>query len=345
MKNILLFLYFTLSFSSIVIAQKNFNDYAQFYPIGEDPTIRYMSSYVKQENILFEANPTVRYSVYNNVMRGLMEEYKHTQAWYVSFRPQLRMYNENSFPIKTPSYKMFLGTQHLFRIKTNKVSAKIQEFVGFSFETGHYSNGQEGCAFSTLYADESKECDSIYKAITSSSNLSEMLNRKNGNFSTNLSELILNYRWYRLDKNNEPKEMHSVNAGYTLYHKRAFGLVNFGGYSDQDIKIFGQNRFSIGYEYMEVFKDGEGVRISFKQNVEFIQGAHKQVNPIRTETIFTVYPFVNYKKFIVRPIAIGLFISYVYGHDNYNYRLVDSGHQITCGISWTQFPPFVMKKN
>jgi hypothetical protein len=340
----ILFFCLVLSSFRIAIAQKNYNEYAQFYPIGEDPSIRYMSSYKSQETILFEANPTVRYSVYNNFMRGLMDEYKHTQAWYISFRPQLRMYNEISFPVKTPSYRMFLGTQHLFRIRTDKVSDKVQEFAGFSFESGHYSNGQSGCAFSNLYSDDSKECDSIYKALTSSSNLSDMLNRKNGNYSTNLSELMLNYRWYRLDKSNEPKEMHSFNAGYVLYHKRMLGLVNFGGYSDQDIQIYGQSRFHLGYEYMEVFKDGEGVRVSFKQNIEIIQGAHKQVNPIRTESIFTLYPFVNYKKFIVRPIAIGIFISYIYGHDNYNFRLVDAGHQISLGISWTQFPPFTMNK-
>jgi hypothetical protein len=331
---------FTASF-----AQKSFNDYAQFYPIGEDPNLRYMSSYSKQETILFEANPTVRYSVYNNFMRGLMEEYKHTQAWYISFRPLLRMYNEISFPVKTPSYRMFLGTQHLYRIRYDATSDKIQEFLGFSFESGHYSNGQAGCAFSDQYPDDCAACDSIYNTITPTSNLSDKLNRKNGNFSTNLSELVTNYRWYRLDKNNEPKEMHSFHGGYVLYHKLLLGLANFGGYSDEDIRIYGQSRILMGYEYMEVFKEGEGIRVSFKQNIEIIQGAHKFVNPIRMETIFTLYPFVNYKNFILRPTAIGIFMSYVYGHDNYNFRLVDSGHQITFGMSWTQFPPFAMKKN
>ena len=99
--------------------QKSFNDYAKFYPIGDDPNIRFITSYVKQEDILFEANPVLKLSFYNNFVKGLINEDKHTQAWYISFKPQIRMYTDNSLPIKTPSYRIFLGTQHLFNLPTN----------------------------------------------------------------------------------------------------------------------------------------------------------------------------------------------------------------------------------
>ena len=52
------------------IAQKNFNNYFQFYPIGDDPNIGYRTSIIPSEKLIFEANPNVRYSFYNNIQKG-----------------------------------------------------------------------------------------------------------------------------------------------------------------------------------------------------------------------------------------------------------------------------------
>ena len=333
MKNTLFFLILFINYG--LTAQKSFNDYVTFYPIGEDPNIRYMTSYTSQEKILFEANPIVRYSFYNNFVKELMNEKNiHSQAWYINFKPQLRMYNDNSKPVRMPSYRIFLGTQHLFRLKETK--EQNQKFIGFSLESGHYSNGQDGSAFSEEYADDSPESESIYNSITDQTDLSQLLNRKNGNFSTNLTELILNYRFYDIDDEYKPSQMHSVNLGYTLYHNRFLGIADFGGYTQNDIKIYGRNRFLGGYEYMRVLKKNKNTRYTIKQNIEFIQKPHASVDPFRTETIFTYYPFPKSKTF-------GFMTSYIYGHDNYNFRFVDSGHQVSFGLTWSQFPPVQVK--
>ncbi|TDD94126.1 hypothetical protein [Flavobacterium cellulosilyticum] len=317
---------------STIYGQKSFNDFAQFYPIGEDPSVRYMTSYTKQETILFEANPIIRYSLYNNFMKGLMDEnQKHTQAWYIAFKPQLRMYTDNSLPVRTPSYKILLGTQHLFRI--NATNTENQNFWGFSLESGHYSNGQDGSSFSELYPDGSPEGDAIYNTIDQSTDLSKIINRRSGNFSTNLTEIIFNYRTYKIDDDNVPKQLHSFNLGYTLYHNRFVGIGNFGGYTPNDIKIYGRHRLSAGYEFMKVLQKLDDKRFSIKQNLELIEKPHQSVNPFRSESIVTFYPFTKSK-------TVGFFVSYIYGHDNYNLRLVDSGHQATFGITWSQFPPF-----
>jgi hypothetical protein len=326
-----IFLIPVLLFTTLAFGQKSFNDYAQFYPIGDDPNIRFMTSYTKQETILFEANPIVRFSVYNNFLKSLMDEHQaHTQAWYVSFRPQLRMYTNNSRPVRTPSYKIFLGTQHLFRIASpNKATC---QFWGFSAESGHYSNGQDRSAFSELYADGSRQSDSIYNLITASTDLAQILNRQSGNFSTNLTEVIVNYRTYKLDDDNLPKQLHSIQLGYMLYHNRFLGIANFGGFTQNDIKIYGRHRLLLEYEFMKVLEQFNNTRFSINQNFELIQKPHKSVNTVRAETVFTWYPFAKSK-------ALGFCASYIYGHDNYNYRFVDSGHQVTLGITWSQFPP------
>lgn len=341
MKNLLLIPF--LLFSSVVVGQKEFNDYTHFYPISEDAFIRLMSSYTKQESILLDANPIVRYSFFNDFVKNVNKK-DHTQAYYLSFRPQVRIYTNNSFPVRMPSYRILAGTQHMWRVpvkriipsagQTEKIKAK---FFSLSFETGHYSNGQDGSAFSEKYADGSPQSDSIYRTITPSTKLSEILNRRSANFSTNLSELILNYRCNTLDDDLIPKEVHSFSLGYILYHDLFWGIFNFGGYSDNDIKLYGRHRFLGSYEFMHVYKKETQQRFYIKQNIELISKPHASVNPFRSETIFSLFPFKKTK-------GMGLFVSYIYGHDNYNFRFVDSGHQVTFGLTWTQFPPFTMGK-
>ena len=330
MKKIIYLLIFS-SFASIY-GQNSFNDYAKFYPIGDNSNIRLLTSYTLQETILFEANPLLRLSFYNNFTKGLLNKDTHTQAWYLSFKPQLRMYTDNSLPIKTPTYRVFFGTQHFYNV-TDETSKKL---LGFSLESGHYSNGQSGCAFSEDFADETSECDAIYTTINSSTNLSEILNRRSGNFSTNLTKIILNYRTYTLNNNSLPEKSHSISLGYTLYHDKFLGVGSFGGYSDEDITIYGKHRFIGEYEFMTVFNKNTEKRYTLKQKIEYINNPHNSVEPLRLETLLSIYLFPKSK-------SLGLLFSYIYGHDNYNYRFLDSGSQMSIGVTWDQFPSFALK--
>ncbi len=312
-------------------------DYAAFYPIGTDPSIRFSNSYRTSETILFEAHPTARFNFFNNFVEVLTSEKgRHGQGWYVSARPQIRMYTGNSLPVKMPSYRVLIGTQHIFRIPPKDSSSNVDQFYGISIESGHYSNGQSGCAFSTRFADGSNGCNAEYDLIDNTSDLSLLLNRINGNFSTNLTEIIFNYRRYMLDTYGLPKRMHSFDFGYTLYHDRFLGVGRFGGYSENDIRIYGRHRFLLGYEFTWLRKAGEGWRITLSQRLELIHGAHEHVDPIRAETQVTFFPFKLAKEF-------GFLISLTTGHDNYNYRFVDSGTLVGFGFTWDQFPPLSKK--
>lgn len=307
---------------------------AQFYPIGEDPSLRGMSSYNGKEVILFEASPTVRFSFANTMVDpGRNENYR--KAYYLATRPQFRMYTDDSSPVKTPSYRVFMGTQQMFRMPDWERSEREARFLSFSLESGHYSNGQSGCAFSKQFQDETDECDNVYTTINPDTNLSDLLNRETGNFSTNLTELILDYRTYRLTEEEVPKKMHAFQLGYVLYHNRFLFLADFGGFSDNDIEIYGRHRWLFAYELMDFWrwKQRKDFRFSFKQTVEIIATPHEYVNPFRFESMAAVYP-------IPQTPAFGFMISYIYGHDNYNYRFIDSGHQVSVGVTWSQFPPF-----
>lgn len=329
--------YFTLVLfiiGSNVIGQNKNNDFNQYYPLGEDPGLRFMSSYTPQETILFEASPYVYYSFYNDFLRGLRDvNLKHTQAWYLSFRPQFRVYTDIDVPIRTPSFKIHLGTQHLFRLDHSKSFQR--KYWGFSFESGHFSNGQNGSSFSEKYNDGTKQSDSMYTLINSSTDLSKMLNRTSGNFSVNLTELFFTYRDYRLDTTNQPKQIHAINLGYIFYHRYFFGTIDRGGITRNDAAIIGQHRFEANYKFEKVVKRFGDRRFSVNQHVEYIFKTHPFINPLRIESSGTFYPFLKARQ-------IGLVLSFIYGHDNYNYRVVDSGTQFSFGITWNQFPPFAM---
>ena len=328
-----------LLFTSAFFGQNDsvFKGFTEIYPFGEDPNIRYMTSYTPQETILFEANPIMRYSIYNNFIRGFMSGFPHTQAWYVAFKPHLRMYNSKSKPVKMPSYRILLGTQHLFHLPSeDKETAK---FCGFSLESGHYSNGQNRSSFAEEFEDDSPEGNAVYETITSSTQLSEILNRNSGNFSTNLTELQVNYRKYKLDGDLVGIRMSSLTLGYTLYHNYFLGFGDFGGYTQNDINIYGRNRYSLAGEFMNIIQASKlkGIRYSVKQTFEYIDNPHQSVEKLRAETTLTVYPFKGSK-------TLGILASYIFGHDNYNYRFVDHGNQFSIGLTWCQFPPVQLIK-
>lgn len=307
------------------IDNSSFNEY---YPIHEKPSFSYLSNMNSYENILFDAKPLVYYSIYND-MRKKMENtiYKPSYAAYLAFQPHFRMYQEKSKPVKTPSYKLLLGFQSL-------VKTKSDNFFAYAIESGHYSNGQSGCAFDEELIDGTAACQDSYSKINDQSDLAFLLNRKTGNFSTNLTKLSISYRFNRFKhNNNKPFNAIEFSASWINYHNKMFGLIDKGGFSDSEIKIYGRNRLGAGVLIMYDFLDK--VRYTIAVNTEYIHNAHPFIDPWRTEATFSIYPWDR---------DIGFFVSGIIGHDNYNIRFIDRGKQFNVGLTWDWFAPFEIKR-
>jgi len=126
----------------VIILRSNFgiaqdsskdNGFTDYYPIATKPTFSYQSNMNAKESILFDAKPIVYYSIYNNMRKNMQESNDvRSNAIYITFQPHIRMYAENSKPIKTPSYRILLGWQQLYKTKNNN-------FFAWAIETGHYS--------------------------------------------------------------------------------------------------------------------------------------------------------------------------------------------------------------
>ena len=322
MRNFLILIFF-LSSSSL------FAQFNAIYPIGDRPAVGSRAGLTNRETILFEALPIVRYSLHNKIRNVLNNSQKYATAFYISYRPQLRMYTSESLPVKMPSYRAFLGGQFFKQISDTRQFA-------ISIESGHYSNGQSGCAYDKTLVDGSDSCVSLYESILNpSTDLSDELNRKNGEFSTNLTEVVFNYRISNLGDEFIRNSIHSFNAGFDYYHRHFFGLLDFGGFSSEDIQIYGRWRTMASYEFITPVQALRKTKLaeyfshaSLKQSIEIIHGAHAHVNPIRLNLTGSVF-FRN---------GFGLFLSVVHGHDNYNIRFVDSGTEYAGGVTWSIFP-------
>ena len=304
------------------------NRFKEYYPIQVKPRIAYMTPTSSGENMIFEAKPTVYYNFTNNMREVLsIVDREWATAFYISFQPHLRMYDENSKPVKMPSYKAILGLQFLKKMND-------KDFLTVALESGHYSNGQSGCAFAEDLEDGSPACISLHQTINDQSDLSALLNRRNGNFSTNLTKAYFNYRINSLGNNDVPVNTHSFTASYEFYHNPLLGLFDIGGYTQFDIGIYGRHRFGFQYEHIRMFC--KKLRVTAQQKFELIEGAHPFVRPLRSETTLSFYPFKN---------DFGFFITYAVGHDDYNYRFVDEVNHVSMGVNWDWFSPFEIKRS
>jgi hypothetical protein len=326
MKDMRNFTLLIVLFSLQVFAQDNrTSGFKEYYPIAVRPELSVGLGNNEFEQILLEAKPTVYYSIYNDLRSALNKDTITTgDAVYLSFQPEFRVYDEESRPVKTPTYKVLIGWQKI--LKTDE-----DNFLTAAIETGHYSNGQSQSAFSTEFEDDSPESRAIYDTFTDDTDLAELLNRETGNFSTNLTRLSLNYRINSFNTQNIPEKIHSFTATYQLYHNRFLGVADFGGFNPEDIEIYGRHRVELDYEFTNHLKD---VRYTLSQQLLYHFGSHPSSVPIRSESRFLVFPFDN---------DFGFMAQLSLGRDSYNYRFLDSFTRFSIGVTWDWFTPFVIK--
>lgn len=315
--------------------------YQDIYPISENSSIRgfgLQNGY--PENILFEAKPVLKLKFFNNIANSLVDSNgaNYSNALYLSFEPQIRMYEDQSVPVKTPSYKLLLGYQALFK------RSKYHFFSG-AIEHGHYSNGQSGCTYSEEHIDGSPECILIHNTIHDQTNLSDILNRKNGEFSTNLTRLIFVYRDRRFNKarsnknepwkyTNIPKRVFSYSLDFTLRHKKLLLLADIGGYQGNAVDIFGKYKTAFKFKYTVNYdvisnqkRDLAIASFVTSAKIEHLKRDHKSVVPLRLE--------LSLKLFF--KLGFGLVAGANFGHDDYNIRVVDNVNQIYLGLEWDMF--------
>ncbi|NBG65738.1 hypothetical protein [Acidiluteibacter ferrifornacis] len=289
---------------------QNQNPFNGYLPMMKTSSLNWASAMNKNETILFEAQPTIYYQIYNQYRQDSLAK---KQALYVYFQSHFRMYNEESLPVKTPSYMGFIGWQKSYNW------VRKSQFT-WLLETGHYSNGQSRSTWNEQFEDGSDSSEAAYRAINNESNLSQLLNRSTGNFSVNLSRIRFQYVIPQKREQENRVLLHKIALEYLRYHAAFAMLID---YTDgiSDVEIIGENQFQLEYE--SVFETVNRSRLTFNQECTYLAGSHPSINPIRLKSTISFFP---------KDWVTGFFVSYIHGHDNYNYRIVDSRNQVQLGI-------------
>ena len=295
---------------------QNRNPFKSYLPIMDNTSFSWRSPMNKNEALVFDAQPTLYYQFFNTYLN---QEKRNKHAIYAIFKTHIRMFQGESFPIKTPSYKGFFGYQHSFKWGNNHFNLAL--------ETGHYSNGQSGCAWAENIKDGTDECKVARAAISDQDDLAKLLNRSSGNFATNLTRFSIQYVIPKI-KESATKDLelaHRFTLGYSKNHKAFAFPFNFSS-GKGDIQIIGNQTISLSSE--SFFSLNENFDLSIKNKLDYIDDVHPSINPWRYN--FTV-------NFFPKEWVTAFFMAFTSGHDNYNYRIVDSGNQFSVGVRWDLF--------
>lgn len=239
------------------------------------------------EPLVFEANITPYYSLFLNT------DYK----WGIELSPQFifRMYNKDSYPIRTPS---FIPKITFFNHIIDNYDYNHDWFTYIS--VCHHSNGQDGSFFNSGKAD---------------------INTFDGDFSTNYLEggIFLS----RFDK-RRPFIINYLKLSLAYYFNQNSGLEKMYGKA----RLFSE--YQTSFDFLGLFKQKKN-NLSQKIKLEWIAGDIEGINSLDFKKRFIFSYTVSYKPAFLKDFA--LFSQFYYGQDYYNIYFNHTISVLRFGIS------------
>jgi hypothetical protein len=192
----------------------------------------------------------------------------------------IRMYQEESFPVRTPSYMPQLTLYYLLNEKANSQNLSLYGRVG------HHSNGQDNNFF-----------------LENGS-----LNLKSGNFATNFIEL-------GLIKTNINTRFNAYQ-----FFKTSFEIHPKGFIQEELEGIYSQYRWHNSFSIFKLASDknqldSQKPNISIKGETTWMFGNYNNLETFAAERLNLSLTFYYHPKFLE---DIGLFVQYYHGSDYYN---------------------------
>ena len=295
-------------------------------------------------DLVFEAQIAPDIRIVDNFRRALddvLDSKKRHFAYAVfgTFLTRLRMFDEESSPVRTPSY-MPKGTIQLAWMKNLSARDSTTEPLEFLkgpidmwlvnvIPFGHHSNGQNGCLFV-----QQVRIDGECQPEPPSSTNPEDVNRENGSFSTNYIRMGLEYRRMYL-VGDYPDELRAVS-------QREWGIggsleLNPTGYlggsiSDTLRPLYGPTRYRItadivagNWRFPFLRKVNCG-RAWTDATIMFISGAAPTVDTVATSIEAACLP--------QGWGGAGLFIRYYRGQDYYNAAFLENINRLQFGLTF-----------
>lgn len=196
--------------------------------------------------------------------------------------PQIivRMYQEESFPVRTPSYRPQITMYYMLNEKPYSKSASIYGRIA------HHSNGQEG----VFFLDDGS------------------LNVKSGSFTTNFLEL-------GLIKTNENTHFNAYQ-----FFKTSFEVHPKVSIQEELIGIYSRYRWHNAFSIFRItsgknLNNSQRPAYSIKGETTWMFGDYNQLDAFSFERLNMSLTFYYHPKFLE---DIGLFVQYYHGSDYYN---------------------------
>ncbi len=192
----------------------------------------------------------------------------------------IRMYREESFPVRTPSYLPQLTVFYLLNEKVNSQNLSVYGRIA------HHSNGQDGDFF---LEDGS-------------------LNLKSGSFATN----FLEYGFIKTNINNRFNALQFFKTSFEI-HPKGFIQEELEG-------IYSQYRWHNSFSIFKLASDknqqhSQKPSISIKAETTWMFGDYNHLKAFSSERLNLRLTFYYHPKFLE---DIGLFVLYFHGTDYYN---------------------------
>jgi hypothetical protein len=345
-----------LSASSVALAQgtktESFAPLGPFVFLPEDKvSLKPDGSHLFQHtdgDLVFEAQIAPEIRIVDNFSRSLVrvlaKDKPRVFAYSVfgTFLTRLRMFDEASNPVRTPSY-MPKGTIQLAWLKNRSTQDEEKDPVEFLrgpiemwlvnvIPFGHHSNGQNGC----LFVGQTRIDDECQPQPPPSSGPGDV-NLENGSFSTNYIRLGVEYRRLYPD-GDDPNDLRAIT-------RREWGVggsveLNPNGYVGGSISetlrpLYGPTRYRLtadvvaGNWHVPV-RGLDRVncgRAWVDASVTFITGAADSVDNIATVEAACLPEGWG---------GAGLFVRYYRGQDYYNAAFLQNINRVQFGVTFLQ---------
>jgi hypothetical protein len=304
--------------------------------LGGRPLIRpdgtYVFNHVPGSDLVFEGQIAPRIIIIDSIAdaAGRVLGGGAHWGWQVSATPmvRLRMFDETSSPVRTPSY-MPKGTIQIVRMRNvsrvpetdeaERYKGPVEMWLIDAIPFGHHSNGQNGCLFTEQSRNAEGECVSPagVPAVT--------VNKLDGSFSTNYIEAALFYGRMHLTSREDAPEYATAwewrtGGGIQVNPRGFFG----GGIDDELAVIYGQTRAFVegSAARRDLWRCG---RAEGQLQLQYIHDAPAGVPPIKTQAEVSCLPR--------RWGGTGLFVRFYHGQDYYNLGFDESITRVQIGFT------------
>jgi hypothetical protein len=244
-------------------------------------------------------------------------------SWVVTGTPavRLRMFEEVSRPVRTPSYMPRGSVQMIFARGVKDVLGpaaavdpsrrdEVSLWEGHLI-VGHHSNGQDGC----LYTDEVRSGEDCVRTVTPSTGARE-INTKDGSFSTNYARVGVNYRKNYLDRDLWAIHEWGLRADVEQ-HFNMDPLIR---------ELYGRTRFEFAATHANREVKPCRHRLEVSGAATVITGASDEVWPVAITGQLSCFPFDKG--------GWGFFVRYYGGQDYYNVGFLKNIQRVHVGATF-----------